>query len=624
MRILVINAGSSSLKFSIFDADLEDSQIFKGEFERFQQSCCNLHIRVGGENGTKYDVEKNICNIEDSIAAMPEILAEYGFSYIDAIGHRIAHGGTKFTSSVIINEEVMAEIAKCTPLAPLHNPINIKAVEIALEKWPNIPQIAVFDTSFHHTIPAKAYNYAVPKEWRDKGLRRYGFHGTSHKYVVMRAAEHLGLPSTDLRIISCHLGNGASICAVDHGFSVDTSMGMTPLEGLMMGTRSGDVDPGIFSFLNRELGLSIEQIEQQLYSASGLKALAGGNDMRDIEDRAASGDQDAQLAINIYAYRVKKYIGAYAAAMGGADVIAFTGGIGENSRSMRWRICDGLEYMGAYFDKDLNDNVQLDGFDVANIHEPRSRIKLLVTQTNEQWMIAEEVVHVLNMMQPKKSAHLVKIPVAVSARHAHLTNEAVEQLFGKGEKLTLLKKLSQPEGWASEQRIQVVGPKGTLRHVRVLGPTRDHNQIEISKTDSFVLGVDPPIRPSGKLDNTPSIKLIGPAGEIVTDGLIIAQRHIHTNPKDAENLGLKDGDYVDVMIGNHSRGIVLTNTLIRVKDSFVTEMHIDTDEANAADISFLGEGELIYGETEQDAGLLSFRHMNLKRHIKQKKPISSD
>jgi acetate kinase len=611
MKILVFNAGSSSLKFGVFDMDVEDSRVFKGEFEGFKNGQCLFHYRMGGEQGEEKKRSEPISDVEESIARVPDILKEFGYVDFDAVGHRVAHGGEKFHEATLIDDNILRHIADCTPLAPLHNPANLKAITIARELWPLLPQIAVFDTAFHHTIPDRAYTYAVPKDWRDKGLRRYGFHGTSHKYVGLRVARELGKSITDLQIISCHLGNGASVCAINRGFSIDTSMGMTPLEGLVMGTRSGDVDPGMFTYLSRELGLTVEEIERQLYSNSGLKALAGTHDMRDVEDMAASGDAGAQLAINAYAYRVRKYIGAYAAAMGGLNAIAFTGGVGENSVSMRRRICDKFEFIGMFLDDDKNMAVKLKGFEAPQIQAIESGIKVIVTQTCEQLMIAQEAQHLLTQRSEtqKQAWH---IPVAVSARHVHLSQEHVESLFGKGYSLKKMRTLSQPEGWAAEETVEVIGPKGSFESVRVLGPTRKATQIEVSKTDTFTLGIEAPVRPSGKLDHTPYIKLRGPAGQIETNGLIIAARHIHMSPEDAKKMNLNDGDYVDVRLDGE-RGISFANTLIRVKEGYVTEMHIDTDEANAAGIAFRTKGELVIDEPCGQADIVSRRNMELNQ-----------
>lgn len=614
MKILVFNAGSSSLKWGVFDMAFGDCRVFKAEFEDFADGQCRLHYRLGGESGQSCSRVEPVADLAAAIARVPALLQEFGFAEFEAIAHRVAHGGERFRDATLIDAEVLTYIADCTPLAPLHNPANLHAITLSRSLWPALPQIAVFDTAFHHTIPDRAACYAVPKRWREAGLRRYGFHGTSHKYVGLRVAEALGKAVTDLQIISCHLGNGASICAINRGFSIDTSMGMTPLEGLVMGTRSGDVDPGIFSYLARTLGLSVEDIERQLYRESGLKALAGHHDLRVIERNAAAGDADAQLAINVYAYRVRKYLGAYAAAMGGVDVIAFTGGIGENSASMRRRICDKFEFLGLSLDEDKNQGLKLQGFDAVPIQSFDSRIKVVVTQTCEQLMIAQEA-HYLLTQTRRRVLGARHVPVAVSARHVHLSQAAVETLFGPGYQLTKLRDLTQTESWAAQEVVELIGPKGGFKAVRVLGPTRSQTQIEVSKTDTFTLGVDAPVRPSGKLDNTPTIRLRGRAGELDSNGLIIAARHIHMSPEDADALGLADGDYVDVKLGDGTRDVAFANTQIRVKPGYVTEMHIDTDEANAAGIGFATEGELVLNARRDAANIVARKNMELSgRH----------
>ncbi|AUH65535.1 acetate/propionate family kinase [Paracoccus zhejiangensis] len=579
MRVLVFNAGSSSLKLGVFDGE---QQVFKASFDRFGPEGCDL--KIGGETSRAPQPD-----LAGAIAAVPALLDRHGVEKIDAVGHRLAHGGTGFTAPVRIDDEVETRIEALTPLAPLHNPAMLQAVRLARQLWPDLPQVAVFDTSFHLTNPARATTYAVPKAWREAGLRRFGFHGTSHRYVAQRAAEALGQDAKDLRIVSIHLGNGASACAVQYGRSIDSSMGMTPLEGLVMGTRSGDVDPGAFGFLQRELGLDIPQIEAALYADSGLKALTGSADMRDVEDRAAAGDLEAQLAINIYAYRARKYLGAYAAAMGGLDAVVLTGGIGENSASMRRRICDGLGFLGLMLDDDLNRAPDLTDRAAPQIQAQGSRVAVIVTETAEQLMIAREVRQLLLRSAPVPRS----IPVAVSGRHVHLSADAVEALFGPGYRLNPGAPLRQPGNWVAEERLSLEGPKGRLERVAILGPLRPRTQIEVSRTDSFALGLDAPVRDSGKLDGTPSVRLIGPAGQLDCNGLIVAARHIHTSPADAEAMGLTDGSLIRVRVtGAGGRDLVFDRVLIRVAPGTVTEMHIDTDEANAAGISGAGEGEL--------------------------------
>lgn len=368
MRILVLNAGSSSVKCSVFDT-ADGSQPFKDEID---------HAR----------------DVEAALMELPQRLEQAGQHAFDAIGHRVAHGGEAFTEACIIDAAVIADIEACVPLAPLHNPPILAGIRMAMARWP-VPQVAVFDTAFHQTMPPCAYTYAVPGPWRAAGLRRYGFHGTSHRYIMERTAQACAKPAEDLRIISCHLGNGASVCAIAYGRSIDTSMGMTPLEGLVMGTRSGDVDPGIFNYLHRTLGLTIAQIEDALYHESGLKALSGhGNDMRDILAARAT-DPAAALAFDLYAYRVKKYIGAYAAAMDGVDAITFTGGIGEHCAPMRAAICAGLDFFGIVLDEARNAALVLEAYEAPAIHAASARVQLFVTQTREQWMIARQTQEVL-------------------------------------------------------------------------------------------------------------------------------------------------------------------------------------------------------------------------------------
>ena len=584
--VLVLNAGSSSLKFGLFDMAGGARHVLKATYDRFDGRECAYRIVT---NGQREEGKAAFGSLEAAIAAVPQVLQTRDLGGVEAIGHRIAHGGAAFTGPALIDDAVAAEIEKLVPLAPLHNPAGLSGVRTARRIWPGLPQVAVFDTSFHLANPLRASTYAVPKTWRDAGLRRFGFHGTSHRYVAERAAEAIGRPLRDLKLISLHLGNGASACAISLGASIDSSMGMTPLEGLVMGTRSGDVDPGIFAFLSRTLGLSIDEIEAALNEESGLKGLAGSSDMRDIEARAAGGDIDAQLAIELTAYRARKYIGAYAAAMGGLDAVIFTGGIGENSPSMRRRICDGLEFLGLKLDIDRNQAVDLADYAAPQVQAYGSRVQVLVTETAEQLMIAKDVAALLQ----EPAAMDVSIPVAVSARHCHLDAAAVTALFGEGYELTPAASLRQPGHWIAKERVVLEGPKGRLDRVAILGPLRKRVQVEVSRTDGFVLGMDAPVRDSGDLDGTPEVRIVGPAGAIHTDGLIVAARHIHTNPDDATLLGLVDGQEVAVRIGESERALTFSGTRVRVgKDSF-TEMHIDTDEANAAGLGAAAEGEIV-------------------------------
>lgn len=594
MQVLVFNAGSSSLKFGIFSLGTETREVFRGSYERFGSGGCEYRFRHGK---TEVQGAASHESLAEALKGVPATLERFSLNAIDAVGHRIVHGGARFSAPAVLDDETIEAIGALTPLAPLHNPANLEAVRLCRDLWPHLPQVAVFDTAFHLGNPAFATTYAVPAEWRDAGLRRYGFHGTSHKYVAQRAAEEIGRPLGDLQLVSIHLGNGASACAINRGHSMDSSMGMTTLEGLVMGTRSGDLDPGAFGFLARELKLSVQDVEDTLYNDSGLKGLAGSSDMRDIEDKAAQGDSQAQLAIEIYAYRARKYVGAYAAAMGGLDAIVFTGGVGENSASMRRRICDGLDFMGLQLDHDRNMSVDLSGRAAPQIQAYGSRVRVFVTQTAEQLMIARETAAALATV---RSGLELRLPIAVSARHVHLSREAVDALFGKDYVLRQATPLRQPGHWAAKERVTLVGPKGRLERVAILGPLRERTQIEVSRTDSFALCIDVPVRDSGSLAATPHVTILGPAGSFTTDGLIIAARHMHTNPADAERLGIRDGEYVDVRVADEDRALTFGRTLVRVgKDAF-TEVHIDTDEANAAGIELAAKGELVQSRHELD------------------------
>ncbi|PQO24562.1 hypothetical protein C2I36_01590 [Rhodobacteraceae bacterium WD3A24] len=394
MRILVFNAGSSSLKFGLFDIGPsgQERHVFKGSFDSFRAGGCAYSFSSpgGSERGTA-----PYGDLAAAIAAVPGVLADLDLGAPDAVGHRLVHGGPDHATAARLDDALVERLRGLTPLAPLHNPANLRAVDIARTTWPDLPQAAVFDTAFHLTAPPAATTYAVPKEWRDAGLRRYGFHGTSHKYVAQRAAQALGRPLAELRLVSLHLGNGASACAVSGGQSVETSMGMTPLEGLVMGTRSGDVDPGAFGYLERRLGLDIATIEDALYRDSGLKALAGTRDMREVAARAGQGDEEARLAVEIYAHRARKYLGAYAAAMGGLDAVVFTGGIGENAPDMRARICADLEFMGLRLDPARNAAPDLSDRAAPQLQADASTVAVLVTETAEQLMIARETADLL-------------------------------------------------------------------------------------------------------------------------------------------------------------------------------------------------------------------------------------
>ena len=600
MQILTLNAGSSSLKAALVDTDTGRNLL--------EMSADRLLDRPTLRFSDGSEVQLESSGPERAVAVCLEALADkLKDRAIDGIGHRVVHGGEEFDRTVRITEEVEAKIEALGPLAPLHNPVNLKGIRTARQVFPDVTHFAVFDTAFHQSLPRRASTYALPKELMEAhGIRRYGFHGTSHKYVAATAAAFLGAEPADLRIISCHLGNGCSVAAIEFGRSVETSMGMTPLEGLVMGTRSGDIDPGIIPYLHRTAGLSAGDIDDLLNRKSGLLGLSGiSNDMRTILDRSTEGDADAQLAVQVFTHRLRKYIGGYAAIMGGVDAIVFTGGIGENSAIIRHRVAQRLDFLGAVIYEDFNNTIELsDAHPVVEFNMRHSRVKLLAVKTNEQLAIARSCARLIRAEDAVNT--LPTIPVAISARHIHLRQETVDALFGAGHELRVKKWLSQPGQYAAEETVTIVGPRNRIERVRVLGPVRNVDQIEISRTDEFYLGIDAPVRESGKVANTPGCKVVGPAGEVdLKEGLICAWRHIHMTPADADVFGVRDRDVVEVTVGSDGRQLTFGNVLIRVSPKYKLEMHIDTDEGNAAEINSGDEGLLT--ETSQSGTLVKRR-----------------
>lgn len=393
MNVLVINCGSSSLKFQLINSESEEV-LAKGLCERIGIDGSLTYQPEGGE---KVKSAKAMPTHTEAIQFVIDALtdAETGvvksLDEIGAVGHRVVHGGEKFASSVVITEEVKSAIEECNDLAPLHNPANLIGINACQELMPGTPMVAVFDTAFHQTMPEKAYMYGLPYEYYDKyKVRRYGFHGTSHSFVSKRAAELAGKPYDQIKTVVCHLGNGASVCAVENGKSVDTSMGLTPLEGLVMGTRSGDIDPAILEFLAKKEDLDIAGLMNMLNKKSGVFGLSGdlSSDFRDLEEAADAGNEKARIAIEVFAYRVAKYVGSYVAAMNGADVIAFTAGIGENCGIVRSGVMKHLGYLGVAIDEEAN---KKRGEEVT-LSTPDSKVKVMIIPTNEELAIARETV----------------------------------------------------------------------------------------------------------------------------------------------------------------------------------------------------------------------------------------
>ena len=397
MKILVLNCGSSSIKYKLFDMT-SGEVMAQGGIEKI--GLPGAFLKLTDKDGKKVVIEREIPGHQEGIEFILSVLtdATYGcikdYKEIDAVGHRVVHGGEEFASSVLINQDVINKVIECSDLAPLHNPANLKGVRAMEALIPGIPQVAVFDTAFHQTMPDYAYMYAIPHELYEKyGVRRYGFHGTSHRYVSKRVCEFLGVQPEGKRIITCHIGNGGSISAIKDGKCIDTSMGLTPLEGLMMGTRSGDIDAGAVTFIMEKEGLDANGVSNLLNKKSGVMGIFGeSSDMRDLENAVAAGNPRAILAEKMYFYRIKKYVGAYAAALGGVDIIVFTGGVGENQCNCRSEVCEGLEFMGVKVDLEKN---KVRGEETV-ISTDDSKVKVVVIPTDEELMIASDTMAILN------------------------------------------------------------------------------------------------------------------------------------------------------------------------------------------------------------------------------------
>ncbi|MGI6084628.1 MAG: acetate/propionate family kinase [Acetivibrionales bacterium] len=391
MKILVVNAGSSSLKYQLISMT-EEIVLAKGLCDRIGLSGSLIKHKTFDDRSVTKGIDMK--DHKDAIASLIKVLTheQWGviksLDEIKAVGHRVVHGGEKFFKSVVIDEEVMKTIEDCIELAPLHNPPNITGIRACQDNMPDVPQIAVFDTAFHQTMPKKAFIYALPYEYYNKyKLRKYGFHGTSHKYVSDRAAHLLGKPKDTIKIVTCHLGNGSSIAAVDCGKTVDTSMGFTPLDGLAMGTRCGTIDPAVVTFIMHKEGLTTDQMDAIMNKQSGVLGISGvSSDFRDLDAAVEQGNERAALALEIFAYQVKKFIGSYACAMGGLDAIVFTAGIGENNSALRSKICEGLQFLGVAIDEDKNTTRGIE----IDVSKEDARVRVLVIPTNEELAIAKE------------------------------------------------------------------------------------------------------------------------------------------------------------------------------------------------------------------------------------------
>ncbi len=585
MKVLVVNVGSTSVKYNLYEMNTE-ARLAAGTVERVGTPNAE-HVHEGGRDKVTFTGDKaTAADVQRAILAhLTRAGGPLADGALGAVGHRVVHGGERLIAPIRIDDKVEETISECARFAPLHNPVNLAGIRAAREVFPDVPHVAVFDTAFHAQLPPHAYTYAIPHElYLQRGVRRYGFHGPSHQFMALSAAEHLQTDLSKLKLVTCHLGGGASVAAIDGGISVETSMGMTPLEGLVMGTRCGDLDPAIPMILAKD-GMTYEQIDDLLNRKSGLAGLSGiGADFRDIEKAADAGEPRARLAIEVFVHRIRKYIGAYAAILGGADAIVFTGGIGENSVRVRHQVCDGLFYMGVVLDEESNMTKRAaDRGGIVEVSKARSPTKILVVRTDEERMIAREAMRcVTGSTGAIRSVRARPIPVGVSVRHIHLSRADCDALFGPGYELTKKREVTQPGQYVTRETVDLVGPKGEIRGVAIINPLRKQTQIEVARTDAFALGVAPPLRESGKLEGTPGLTLRGPAGTVTTtSGVILAHRHVHMSPAQAKDYGVSDRDMIKVRVEG-DREMMMGDVIVRVNPEYDLDMHIDTDEANAA------------------------------------------
>lgn len=594
-KLLAFNAGSLSLRWDYFDTADASRRIsgkisgLGGMAQHRVSGAASLDERVEAP-----DLRAAVDLALDQLAAAG--LVGPGGEGLSGVGHRVLFASDRPGSAARLDDALVRQLMKAG-FEPWGQQRRLQALVHARERLSEVPHFAVWDGAFFQTLPEFARLYGLPyRYYKQYGLQRLGFQGLSHKYVGMRAALHLGEAFESLEIVSLHMGNGVSLTAIDHGRAVDTSMGLTPLSGPVQGQRCGDVDPGLLLHLMEVEGAAPERLARMLERESGLLGLSGiSNDMQTLLEAAERGDARALLAIEVFCHRVRRTAGAMASSLDEVDALVFTGGIGEHSAGTRARICQGLSHLGVVLDDAANQR-GLDGAEAATLHHPDSKVQVLVVDDDEARMIARETVRALtrgDLNRTVLAAQERPIPIGVSAHHVHLTQAHVEALFGAGHELTPKAPLKQPGQFAAEERVDLVGPRGSVERVRVLGPVRSATQVEISRTEEFQLGIDAPVRNSGDVADTPGLLLKGPAGQVeLAEGVICARRHIHMHPDDVAHFGVHDRDVVMVEVGG-DRKLVFGDVLIRAKESYVLEMHVDTDEANAAELSSGMTGRLV-------------------------------
>ena len=590
MKMLTVSCRRSDMRYSYFDTTSEKAVASGGVVGIGGRKAVHTY---SGPRGTWQGIIGSASH-ETALVAMTGMLTSHDGgvlaepSELSAVGHRVCHGGLAFDGPTVVDEAVKKEVRRLIPFAPMENPYNLKGIETCQRLLPGVPQVAVFDSAFYLAMPPAAYTYALPKGLAGRqDLRRYGSHGVSHDGAVRAACGLLGVQPDTQKIISCHLGSGASVTAIDHGRCMDTSMGFSPLAGLVMSTRPGDIDPGLLLYLLQEEPMAPAELQDKLYNESGLLGLSGiSGDVLTMLASADDGDPQALLAIQVFCHSARKYVGSCLGLLGGVDVICFTGGVGQNAPGLRARICQGLEWTGILLDEARNRSARVGAGEAAVVSHVNSRAHVLAVGGNEDHTIACQTVRAVSQrtVTDIMRQHHKPIPVGISAHHVHLSQEHVEALFGAGHTLTWHGDLSQPGQFACKEQVSVIGPKGRIDRVRVLGPVRRETQVEISRTEEYKLGIDAPVRMSGDLNGTPGVTLEGPAGKVVLDkGAICARRHVHMSPEDAMEFAVRDRDVVRIRVPGE-RSLVFGDVVVRVRPDFRLDMHLDTDEGNAAEL----------------------------------------
>lgn len=505
---------------------------------------------------------------------------------LSLVVHRITFGGERFTEPVLVDDEVATELREVAQAAPWETARAAETLELLREMLPDADHVAVFDTAFHQSLPPHAFLYALPYElYREEGLRRYGADGLAHHQAMLLAATHLGRLPEDLRLVTCDLSVRTSLCAISQGRAVDCTAGVSGLGGVPGPTTPGDLDPGILLRLQRE-GRDLKAVERLLTEGSGLNSLAGlEGGLTELALAAEGGHARATLALEIWAHQVKKHIGAYFAAMGGLDALVFTG-IHAGVASLRRAVCAGLVGLGIDLDERANQGSEPSADGITELSGTWSRTQVLLVPTDTQRMAASEALKALGRSSLARAFATRRhpIPISISAHHLHLSQEDVEALYGEGHGLTVRLALSQPGQSACEEQVTLVGPRGAVERVRVLGPVRRETQVEISRTDEFKLGIDAPVRASGDTDGSPGLRLEGTAGSLeLSQGVICAARHVHMSPEDALRFGVRDKDMITVCVEGE-RPVSFRDVLVRVHPDFRLDMHVDTDEGNAAEL----------------------------------------